>query len=67
AIDAATAFETAGRCVYFHNTIVTDLLAPHIGDRVIHSTPLWAGRERFPGDARLGFFTLRSQFDQCAF
>ena len=70
-IDAATAaiaaFRSAGRCVYFQNSRVADLLAPHLSPGAIDPTPLWAGRERFPADPRLAFFTLSSQSGTCGF
>ncbi len=66
-IRAASAFEEAGRCVYFHNPIVTELLKPHMADGEIDETPLWAGRNVFPGNAKLAFFTLSSQIERCRF
>ncbi len=67
AIRAANAFAQSGRCVYFHNPIVTNLLEPHMPDGTISKTPSWAGRDVFPGDARMAFFTLASQTTQCNF
>ncbi len=64
---AAAAFEHAGRCVYFHNSIVSDLLAPHMPARALHPEPAWAGREVFPDDPRFAFFVLSSQVERCAF
>lgn len=66
-IRATDAFARAGRCIYFHNPIVTDLLEPHLPDGTISKVPSWAGREKFPGDAKLAFFTLSSQKDACSF
>jgi hypothetical protein len=67
ALQAVNAFADAGRCVYFHNSMVSNLMAPHFPTGAINPTPLWAGRDVFPGDPRLAFFTLASQFNRCAF
>ncbi len=67
AIQAATAFAKAGRCVYLHNSMVSDLLAPHMAAGAINPIPSWAGREAFPDDPRFAFFTLTSQTERCSF
>lgn len=67
AIQAATAFAKAGRCVYFHNSMVSNLLAPHMAADAINPVPSWAGREAFPDDPRFAFFTLASQTGRCSF
>lgn len=67
AIQAATAFAKAGRCVYLHNSMVSDLLAPHMATGAINPIPSWAGREAFPDDPRFAFFTLASQTGRCSF
>ncbi len=67
AVRAANAFAKADRCVYFHNSMVKDLLAPHFPDGGIDPTPLWAGTNTSPKDPRLAFFTLTSQNSICAF
>ncbi len=67
AIRAADAFALAGRCVYFHNPIVTNLLEPQLPNGTISKVPSWAGRDAFPGDARMAFFTLTSQTERCSF
>jgi Dolichyl-phosphate-mannose-protein mannosyltransferase len=64
---AAEAFERAGRCVYFHNSLVAKLLAAHLPEGAIAPQPLWAGKRAFPGDPRLAFFTLASGQSRCAF
>lgn len=64
-IKSINAFSTAGRCVYFHNSIVSDLIAPYIGEGAIDPHATWAASERFPNDPRLGFFVLTSQSEQC--
>jgi len=66
-VQAAAAFERAGRCVYFHNSIVSDLLSPHMPAGALHPAPAWAGREAFPNDPRFAFFMLASQAERCAF
>ena len=67
AINAANAFEGASRCVYFHNSIVSELLEPHMPKNTINPVPSWAGRTTFPGDGRMAFFTLSSQAERCSF
>ncbi|MEM9619918.1 MAG: hypothetical protein AAF936_18340 [Pseudomonadota bacterium] len=67
AVRAATAFAAAGRCVYLHNSMVSDLLAPHMAADAINPIPSWAGREAFPDDPRFAFFTLTSQTERCSF
>lgn len=64
-LQAAAAFARAGRCVYFHNSIVSDLLAPHMAAGALHPKPTWAGRDAFPDDPRFAFFILAPQADAC--
>ncbi|MEO1241136.1 MAG: hypothetical protein AAFX54_04455 [Pseudomonadota bacterium] len=67
AVKAAAAFAKAGRCVYLHNSMVSDLLEPHMAAGAINPIPSWAGREAFPDDPRFAFFTLTSQTGRCSF
>ncbi|NOX96043.1 MAG: hypothetical protein GXP04_13410 [Alphaproteobacteria bacterium] len=67
AVRAANAFAKSGRCVYFHNSMVSALLIPHFPAGALDPTPLWAGPGASPKDPRLAFFTLTSQKSQCAF
>lgn len=63
---AVLAFARAGRCVYFHNAYVVDLMAPALPPGAVDPTPLWAASARHSGDARLAFFTLAEQAGRCA-
>ncbi len=62
-----TAFERAGRCVYFQNSMVANAVAPRLPDGAINAQPLQAGEQTFPDDPRLAFYILRTQRDECAF
>ncbi len=64
---AAQAFERAGRCVYFHNSMIARLMAAHLPEGAIAPQPSWAGNPAYPGDPRLAFFTLTSGQSRCAF
>lgn len=66
AITAINAFAAAGHCVYFHNSLSRNLVAPYLA-RPIEQQPIWAQSVRFAGDPRLAFFTLSSQSATCAF
>ncbi len=64
---AAQAFERAGRCVYFHNSMIAKFIAAHLPEGAIAPQPSWAGKHDFPGDPRLAFYTLTSGRNRCAF
>ena len=65
-VQTINAFAATGRCVYFHNSLSRNLVAPHLSSPV-ERAPIWASSKRFDGDPRLAFFTLSSQSAVCAF
>ena len=66
AAEAASAFATAGRCVYFHNPAERDLIAPHLSEPV-SAVPFWAPSRRFERHPKLAFYVFESRRAQCAF
>ncbi len=66
AVQAISAFERSGRCVYLHNSLVKDILTPTLEGGRIGAEVYWAGGSRFAGEPKLQLFTLAAQQDRCA-
>jgi len=61
---AAMAFQAAGRCVYFQNSLAVSLIEDSL-PAPIDMTPLWAPSVKFASDPRLAFFTLKDAPAKC--
>jgi len=64
---AVNAFANAERCVYFHNSLMRNLMAPSLPAEALTRTPYWAISRTAPEDPRLAFYGLVSQRETCAF
>ncbi len=65
--EAVNAFADAERCVYFHNSLMRNLMAASLPVNALTRTPYWAISRKTPDDPRLAFYGLASQRERCAF
>lgn len=65
AAQAIGAFHSAGRCIYFHNSMSAKMLMPLLPSEKIAPTPQWAGGAAYQDNPQMAFYLLDSQRERC--